>query len=82
MYRVVVTNRGKYNNAMVGARYCFTKRSLVNLVADFMSIGYDCEVERFVRIRKDVFCWSEAEVGSAIWDRIDAALDKLAAKED
>jgi hypothetical protein len=82
MYRVVVMNRGKYNNVMVGARYCFTKRSLVKLVADFMSMECDCEVERFVRICKDVFCWSEAEVSSAIWDRIDAALEKLTTKED
>lgn len=82
MYRVIVKDKGKYNNVVVGARYCFTKRSAVRLMADFMSVECECEVEKFVRICDDVFCWSEAEVGSDIWDRIYVALEKSTIKED
>lgn len=82
MYRVVTKDRGKYNNVVVGARYCFTKRSAASLMANFMSVECECEVEKLVRISKDIFCWSEAEVDSDIWNRIYDALGELTTKED
>ena len=82
MYRVVVKSRGKYNNATLGARYCLTKRSIVSLASNFMSTECECSVEKFVRLYRDIFCWSDVEVGSDVWDRIYDALAKLAEEEE
>ena len=82
MYRVVVKNRGKYNNVVPGARYCFTKRSIVDLTSDFMSLECECQVEKFIHLNRDIFCWSDAEVGSDVWERIYDALEKLMIEED
>lgn len=76
MYRVVVKNGGKYNNVMPGARYCFTKRSVIYLAALFMAVECECEIEKFIRVRHDIFCWSDVEVGSDVWCRIYEALKK------
>lgn len=82
MYRVVVKNKGKYNNVALGARYCFTKRSVIELATHFMSVECECKVEKFVRLHHDIFCWSEVEVGSDVWNRVYVALEKLTKKED
>lgn len=82
MYRVVVKSRGKYNNVMLGARYCFTKRSIVTLASEFMASECECSVEKFVRIHKDIFCWSDVEVGSDVWDKIYNALEEMATEEE
>ena len=82
MYRVVVKSGGKYNNVMLGARYCFTKRSVVSLASDFMSTECECRVEKFVRLYRDIFSWSDVEVGSDVWERIYDALEKLIIEED
>lgn len=82
MYRVVVKNRGKYNNVVLGARYCFTKRSIVSLASHFMANECECMVEKFVRLHRDIFCWSDVEVGSDVWDRIYDTLEKLTQEED
>ena len=82
MYRVVVKSRGKYNNAVLGARYCFTKRSIVSLASNFMANECECSVEKFVRVNSDIFCWSEVEVSSNVWERIYDALEKLTTEED
>ena len=82
MYRVVVKTCGKYNNVMLGARYCFTKRSVVTLTSEFMASECVCSVEKFVRLHKDIFCWSDVEVGSDVWDRILDALEDLTEEED
>jgi hypothetical protein len=81
MYRVVVESRGKYNNAVLGARYCFTKRSTVSLAAGFMEMECDCKVEKFVRLHHDIFSWSAVEVGPDIWDKIYEACEKLKMEE-
>ena len=77
MYRVVVESKGKYNNAILGARYCFTKRSIISLASLFMSVECECKVEKFVHLHHDIFCWSDTEVGSDVWGRIYDALEKL-----
>jgi hypothetical protein len=82
MYRVIVESRGKDNNVTLGARYCFTKRSVVSLASRFMSMECECTVEKFVRIHSDIFCWSDAEVGSDVWDKIYDALEELTEEED
>ena len=82
MYRVVVESKGKYNNVVLGARYCFTKCSIVRLAANFMSSECECRVEKFVRLHRDIFCWSAVEVGSDVWERIYDATAKLVAEEE
>lgn len=82
MYRVVVKSRGKYNNAILGARYCFTKRSIVSLASTFMANECECSVEKFVHLHRDIFSWSDVEVGSDVWERIYDALEKLMMEED
>ena len=82
MYRVVVESKGKYNNAVLGARYCFTKRSIVSLASGFMVMECECRVEKFVRLHHDVFSWSAVEVGSDVWGRIYDATAKLAEEEE
>ena len=82
MYRVVVKDSGKYNNVVLGARYCFTKRSVVSLASHFMANECECKVEKFVRLHSDIFCWSDVEVGSDVWDRIYDAIAELATEEE
>lgn len=82
MYRVVVESKGKYNNAALGARYCFTKRSIVSLASHFLSMECECKVEKFVRLHHDIFSWSDVEVGSNVWDRIYDAIEKIATEEE
>lgn len=75
MYRVVVTSRGKYNNAKLGARYCLTKRSVINLAVSFESFECEYEIEKFVRLHNDIFAWSEV-VDRKIWEKINKALEE------
>ena len=70
MYRVVVKSKGKYNNAVPGARYCFTKRSVIKLAATFAQNECVFEVEKLIRIHSDVFTWSDTGVSEKIWDKI------------
>ena len=76
MYRVTVKTRGKDNNAVLGARYCFTKRSVVKLAVTFSEAECEFEVEKFVRCHGDIFSWSRADVSWKIWEKIEEALDK------
>lgn len=75
MYRVVVKSRGKDNNVVLGARYCLTKRSAIGLAVTFESCECEYDIEKFVRIHKDLFCWSDV-IDEKIWEKIDEALDK------
>lgn len=70
MYRVVVKSRGKYNNIVLGARYCFTKHSVIELVIMFARVECEFDVEKFIRIQGDVFAWSNSGVSEKIWDKI------------
>jgi hypothetical protein len=42
----------------------------------------ECRVEKFVRLHHDIFCWSDAEVSSDIWDKIYDALEELTVEKD
>lgn len=73
MYRVVVKTRGKHGNVVLGARYCFTKRSVIGLAVLFESCECKYDIEKFVRIHGDIFGWSDA-IDEKIWDKIEEAL--------
>lgn len=70
MYRVVVKSKGKHNNAVLGARYCLTKRSVIDLAVSFELFECEYKIEKFVRLYSDIFVWSETEVSKKIWDKI------------
>lgn len=70
MYRVVVKSKGKYNNVVLGARYCFTKRSVIELATTFAQNECEFDVEKFIRIHSDIFTWSDSGVSEKIWDKI------------
>lgn len=76
MYRVVVKSKGKYNNIVPGARYCFRKKSAAYLIALFTMSECDFTIERFIRISGDTFCWSDSEISDKVWDMVDDILDK------
>ena len=75
MYRVVVKSRGKYNNIVLGARYCFTKRSVIELAVMFARVECEFDVEKFIRIQGDVFAWSDSVISEKIWDKIYETLE-------
>lgn len=70
MYRVVVKSRGKHGNAGLGTRYCFTKRSVIELAVAFTESECEFEIEKLIHLHGDVFCWSAADVSEKIWDKI------------
>ena len=70
MYRVVVKSRGKYNNVVLGSRYCLTRRSALNLAVSLESLECEFDVEKFIRIHSDVFAWSNYGVSEKIWNKI------------
>ena len=76
MYRVVVKDKGKYNNVLPGMRYCFTKRSVIDLAVSFELYECEYEVEKFIRLYNDIFCWSNSGVSEKIWDKIYKNLEK------
>jgi hypothetical protein len=75
MYKVTVKTRGKYNNAVLGARYCLTKRSAISLAVTFKSFECEYDVKKFVRLHGDIFGWSDT-IGKNFWEKVDEALDK------
>jgi hypothetical protein len=74
MYRVVVKSRGKDNNVPLGEIYCRTKRSVIDLAVTLESCECEYEIEKFVRIYRGIFGWSNA-IDEKIWEKIDEALD-------
>jgi hypothetical protein len=75
MYKVTVKTRGKDGNAALGARYCFTKRSVVDLAVTFKVLECEFEVEKLTRLHGDIFSWSTADVSWKVWEKIEEALD-------
>ena len=75
MYRVVVTSRGKDNNVTLGGRYCLTKRTVIDLAVTFELCECNYDIEKFVRIHKDIFGWSDA-IDEKIWEKIDKVLEE------
>ena len=75
MYRVVVKSRGKFNNIVLGARYCLTKRSVIELAVMFAKVECEFDVEKFIRIHSDIFAWSNSGVSEKVWDKIYKTLE-------
>ena len=75
MYRVVIKSRGKYNNVALGARYCLTRRSAINLAVSLESLECEFDVEKFIRIHGDIFTWSDTEVSEKILDKFYETLE-------
>lgn len=70
MYRVVVKSEGKYGTAL-GARYCFTKRSVIHLATTFIENESVFCIEKLVRIHDDIFGWSaDIDAFIALWDKL------------
>jgi hypothetical protein len=42
----------------------------------FDSAECEYDVEKFVRLNGDIFCWSEGEVGDKFWRKVWKRLDK------
>ena len=76
MYRITVKSRGKYDNAVLGARYCLTKRSAIRLTALFIKSECDLTAEKWIRMHGDTFCWSGSEVNEAFWDKVYKIVEK------
>lgn len=80
MYRVIVKDKGKYGNIMMGARYCFRKKSVAELIALFTEDECAFTVERFIRIHGDTFCWSNGDISAKIWDIVGKMRAKMRQK--
>lgn len=67
MYRINVKSCGKYHNATFGARYCVGKKTALHLIS--LMDTYECEytVEKFVRLTRKVWAWSEIEANEALF---------------
>lgn len=76
MYRVIAKSSGKYGNVVLGARYCFRKKSAAQLIVLFTENECDFAVEQFIRISGDTFCWSNCNISRKIWDMVGNMLDK------
>ena len=68
MYRVIAMDKGKYGNVIPGARYCFRKKTAAHLIVLFTESECDFTIEQFIRIRGDMFCWSDSDISEKIWD--------------
>ncbi len=58
MYRINVLTRGKYDNVELGYRYCFRKKSAIEMIDIFMDSDSNITVEKLVRLHSDVFAWN------------------------
>lgn len=76
MYKVTIKTRGKYNNVVPGARYCFTKRSAIGLAVTLAKVECEFDVEKWTHIHRDIFCWSDSEVSETFWDKFYKIVEK------
>jgi hypothetical protein len=70
MYRIDVLSAGKYNNVVLGPRYCLFKRTAKRLVNEFSEVDCSLRVSKFIRCSDDVFCWSGGEVEDEIVENL------------
>lgn len=57
MYKINVTSTGKYNNVVLGERYCLFKRQAERLVNLFASSECTLKAYKFTRLQAGVYCW-------------------------
>lgn len=75
MYRINVLTDGKYHNVRDGFRYCFRKKSAIELIDVFMDAGSKITVEKLIRIQGDVFCWDDDSENDKVFDHYFDRLD-------
>lgn len=75
MYRINVLTSGKFNTAVLGPRYCLTKKTAKSLIKLF-SIKEECEikVEKLARLYSDVFAWSDDDYKDSVFDYYEKVL--------
>ena len=78
MYRINVLTRGKYSNVKRGYRYCFRKKSAIDLINTFMNAGSEITVEKLIRLHRDVFCWNDDLEDDKVFDHY---FDRLYAED-
>lgn len=78
MYRINVLTRGRYNNVNRGYRYCFRKKSAIEMIATFMNARCEITVEKLIRIHSDIFCWNDDLEDDKVFDYY---FDRLYAEE-
>jgi len=66
MYRIIVNTTGKHDNVSLGVRYCFRKKTAIELIDLFLESDCDITVEKLVRCCNDVFCFSDYNTGDKV----------------
>lgn len=61
MYRIFVLSSGKYHNVTIGHRYCFRKKSAIELINLFSKDECNFYVEKLIRLNSDIFAWSDTD---------------------
>ena len=60
MYRINVLTTGKYNSVTTGFRYCFSKKTAMQLLTLFIvEAGCDVSLEKLIRVSGDIFAWTD-----------------------
>lgn len=67
MYRINIKSSGKYHNVVPGYRYCFRKKTAKGLIDLFSECEVKFTVEKFVRLTKDVFCWTDDDEDDTVF---------------
>ena len=68
MYRINVLSRGKYDNVELGYRYCFRKKSAIEMIDIFMDSDSKITVEKLIRLHGDVFSWNNNLEDDKVFD--------------
>lgn len=58
MYKVTVNTSGKYDNVVLGARYCFTRKTAIRLANLFFETDCGVTIAKFVHLGYS-FVWSD-----------------------
>lgn len=68
MYKVEPTNRGKYDNIELGARYFLFKKEAVECYKMFLEEGAEPTITKFTRLHFGVYAWSDENLIDTIID--------------
>lgn len=72
MYKVTPLDSGKWHNVLPGARYCLTKKYAKELMKNFLEVECEIEVERFIRLTRGIYAWSDAnEKVEQLWNEVE-----------
>lgn len=70
MYKVEPTNRGKYNNIELGARYFLFKKDALECFKTFLNDGAEPKIYKFTRLYFGAYAWSDGEMTDYVIDMI------------